>query len=46
MFLFLESLGFLDIKTIHKKLADLARFLIKDSKPYSNIYVLQLYNKI
>ena len=32
MFMFLESLDFVDIKTIHKKLADLARFSIKASK--------------
>ena len=32
MLIILESLDIVDIKTINKKLTDLARFLLKDSK--------------
>ena len=32
MFVFFESFDFVDIKTVYKKLADLARFSIKASK--------------
>ena len=35
MFVFLELLGFVDIKTNHRKLADLARFSIKRSQNFS-----------
>ena len=35
MFIFFELLYFVDINTIHKKISDLARFLIKTFKTFN-----------
>ena len=41
MFVFLELLGFADIKTNHRKLAYLARFSIKRSQSFSIFHPIE-----